>query len=108
METIVLLKVARTCAIPVPTFLLPLALMILGFSASVPVSESVGLAAAAAPVEGGAPSFFVVFVLVVFGAFGSPAPVPLGPLVPDAVPRCSSAIPQYFLELCPLYRPGFP
>ncbi len=66
METIVLLKVARTWAIPVPTFLLPLALMILGFSASVPDRESVGLAAAAAPVEAGAPSFFVVLGL---GAF---------------------------------------
>src|SRR5260221_13271666 len=105
METIVLLKVARMCAMPVPTFLLPLALMILGFSASVPFSQSVGLAAAAAPVEGDARSFFVVFALVVLGAFGSPAPVTGGSLLPDAGSVCSSVMARYFLKLWPLYRP---
>src|SRR5688572_32191624 len=39
MVTMVLLKVERTCAIPVWTFLLPLALMIFGFSTSFGSSE---------------------------------------------------------------------
>jgi hypothetical protein len=39
IDTIVLLKVARTCATPVETFLLPFALTIFGFSTSPLSSE---------------------------------------------------------------------
>src|SRR6516162_9068904 len=52
METIVLLKVARTCATPVLTFLLPFALTIFGFSTSVLSSERLTFA--------GSASFFVL------------------------------------------------
>ena len=57
IETIVLLKVARMCATPAETFLLPFALTIFGFSASPPSSERLTLAPSLAP-------SFLVFGLV--------------------------------------------
>src|SRR5450755_428151 len=56
MVTIVLLKVESTCAMPVWTFLLPFALMILGFSTSSGLRERFSLGAS----TGGASSFFAL------------------------------------------------
>src|SRR5260370_11879096 len=69
METIVLLKVAKIWATPDPTFLLPLALMIFGRSASPESSESDVLA----PSPPGAPSLFGPLGFAALGALGSAA-----------------------------------
>src|SRR5260221_11422399 len=67
METIVLLKVAKIWATPDPTFLLPLALMIFGRSASPESSESDVLA----PSPPGATSLFGALRFSALGALGS-------------------------------------
>src|SRR5215831_15763524 len=69
IETIVLLKVARMCATPVATFLLPFALIIFGLSDSPGSRER-----AAVPVAGFASvSFFAAFAFVLLAGFASGA-----------------------------------
>jgi hypothetical protein len=71
IDTIVLLKVASTWATPEPTFLLPLALMIFGRSASPPLNDKVVLPSVAVDAAG-AVSFFGAFGRVVLaGLAGS-------------------------------------